>query len=140
MASVIIVKYFQEGLLERQEFLQWILELLDRLRSAPADDGILRLLMPFALQYLSEFTRSELLARKLAYLCARKLAQLCSLSGSTPVSIPNSAASAMNSLGALGAGTLTNGVSELPSTSPLLNSVSPHSPMVNGNNSNNSSR
>lgn len=135
---------FQEGLLERQEFLQWILELLDRLRSAPADDGILRLLMPLALQYLSEFTRSELLARKLAYLCARKLAQLCSLSGSTPVSISNSAVSAMNSLGTLSVGAMTNGgvlsgLSEMPSASPLLNSISPHSPMVNGNNSSNTS-
>jgi mediator of RNA polymerase II transcription subunit 12 len=75
----------QEGLLERQEFLQWILELLDKMRSSPSDDGVLKLLLPLALQYLDEFVQSELLARKLAYLCAKKLAQLCSIATDTAV-------------------------------------------------------
>lgn len=125
----------QEGLLERQEFLQWILELLDRLRSAPSDDGILRLLMPLALQYLNEFTKSELLARKLAYLCGRKLAQLCASTSGTSA-LANSGCGSLNSLGTQSAilnGT-ANSSSELQSASPLLNSVSPHSPMVNGSN------
>lgn len=126
-----VVCIFQEGLLERQEFLQWILELMDRLRSAPADDGILRLLMPLAIQYLSEFIRSELLARKMAYLCARKLAQLCSSSG-------QSCSALSGSLNSLTVGAITNGsvagcTTEHQSASPLLNSVSPHSPIVNGN-------
>lgn len=74
-----LAKYmFEEGLLDRQELLQWILELLDKMRSAPLDDGILKLLLPLALQYLEEFVQSELLARKLAYLCCRKIAQMCS--------------------------------------------------------------
>ncbi|XP_046392614.1 mediator of RNA polymerase II transcription subunit 12-like protein isoform X2 [Ischnura elegans] len=66
---------YEEGLLEQQEYLQWILELLDKVRTP--DDGILRLILPLALQYLDEFVRSELLARKLAHACARKLARLC---------------------------------------------------------------
>ncbi|KAG8221965.1 hypothetical protein J437_LFUL007806 [Ladona fulva] len=66
---------YEEGLLEQQEFLQWILDLLDKVRTP--DDGILRLILPLALQYLDEFVRSELLARKLAHGCARKLARLC---------------------------------------------------------------
>lgn len=74
-----LAKYmFEEGLLDRQELLQWILELLDKMRSAPSEDGILKLLLPLALQYLEEFVQSELLARRLAYLCCRKLAHMCS--------------------------------------------------------------
>lgn len=73
-----LVKYmFEEGLLDRQELLQWILELLDKTRSSTTEDGILKLLLPLALQYLEEFIQSELLARKLAYLCCRKLAHMC---------------------------------------------------------------
>lgn len=73
-----LTKYmFEEGLLDRQELLQWILELLDKMRSAPSDDGILKLLLPLALQYLEEFVQSELLARKLAYLCCKKIAHMC---------------------------------------------------------------
>lgn len=74
-----LAKYmFEEGLLDRQELLQWILELLDKIRSSPSEDGILKLLLPLALQYLEEFIQSELLARRLAYLCCRKLAHMCS--------------------------------------------------------------
>lgn len=73
-----LAKYmFEEGLLDRQELLQWILELLDKIRSSPSEDGILKLLLPLALQYLEEFIQSELLARRLAYLCCRKLAHMC---------------------------------------------------------------
>lgn len=74
-----LAKYmFEEGLLDRQELLQWILELLDKIKSSPSEDGILKLLLPLALQYLEEFIQSELLARRLAYLCCRKLAHMCS--------------------------------------------------------------
>lgn len=73
-----LAKYmFEEGLLDRQELLQWILELLDKIKSSPSEDGILKLLFPLALQYLEEFVQSELLARRLAYLCCRKLAHMC---------------------------------------------------------------
>lgn len=78
-----LAKYmFEEGLLDRQELLQWILELLDKIRSSPSEDGILKLLLPLALQYLEEFIQSELLARRLAYLCCRKLAHMCNNSES----------------------------------------------------------
>lgn len=62
--------------MERQEFLQWVLELIEKLRCP--DDGILKLILPLSLQYLGEFVQSELLSRKLAHQCARKLNQLCS--------------------------------------------------------------
>ncbi|KAJ9582558.1 hypothetical protein L9F63_003116, partial [Diploptera punctata] len=109
-----LAKYlYEEGLLERQEFLQWILDLLDKMRSAPADDGILKLLLPLALQYLDEFVQSELSARKLAFLCAKKLAQLCS--------VANDIATSSNAI----------------SSSPILPpSASPQSPALPGNNTN----
>lgn len=73
-----LAKYmFEEGLLDRQELLLWILEVLDRMRTTPADDGILKLLLPLALQYLEEFVQSELLSRRLAYLCCKKIAHMC---------------------------------------------------------------
>ncbi|XP_014477352.1 PREDICTED: mediator of RNA polymerase II transcription subunit 12 [Dinoponera quadriceps] len=82
-----LAKYmFEEGLLDRQELLQWILELLDKIRSSPSEDGILKLLLPLALQYLEEFIQSELLGRRLAYLCCRKLAHMCSNVDSNPQS------------------------------------------------------
>lgn len=61
------------GLLDRQEVLNWILELLEKMRTHPSDDGILRLYLPLCLQYLDEFVQSELLSRRLAYLCTKKL-------------------------------------------------------------------
>ncbi|GLG99952.1 Uncharacterized protein GBIM_06326 [Gryllus bimaculatus] len=113
-----LAKYlYEEGLLERQEFLQWVLEQLDRMRSAPADDGILRLLLPLALQYLDEFVQSELLARKLAYLCARKLAQLCQ--------VAQEGAAAAAAAGAVGSGAV-------PSPSCMLPAASPQSPLLPG--------
>lgn len=73
-----LAKYmYEEGLLDRQEYLNWILELLDKLRTQPSDDGILKIFLPLALQFLDEFIQSELLSRKLAYLCAKKLSYMC---------------------------------------------------------------
>jgi mediator of RNA polymerase II transcription subunit 12 len=66
------------------------LELLERFKNwPPAEDGALRLLLPLVLQYLEEFTQSELLARKLSYICVGRLAQLCSSQTTGGVS-PNS--------------------------------------------------
>lgn len=48
------------------------------MRSPSCEDGILKLLLPSALQYLDEFVQSELLSRRLAYLCCRKIAHMCS--------------------------------------------------------------
>jgi mediator of RNA polymerase II transcription subunit 12 len=52
---------YEEGLVERQEFLNWVLDSVERAGSP--DGGLLRLLLPLALQYLNEFSQSELLAR-----------------------------------------------------------------------------
>lgn len=67
---------FQEGLLERQEVLQWILDLLERLKLSNIEDGLLRLFLSLTLQYLHEFVQSEQLSRRLVNLCARKLSHL----------------------------------------------------------------
>ncbi|XP_066905955.1 mediator of RNA polymerase II transcription subunit 12 isoform X3 [Halyomorpha halys] len=76
--NVQLTRYlYQEGLIDRQELLAWILDLVERYKNwAPADDGPLRLILPVVLQYLEEFTQNELMARKLAYFCSLRLSQL----------------------------------------------------------------
>ncbi|XP_045454352.1 mediator of RNA polymerase II transcription subunit 12-like [Melitaea cinxia] len=69
-----------EGLLDRHDFLTWIIELLDK--RAP-DDGLLRLFLPLALQHMSEFVCSEGLSRRLATSCAKKAAAICSVLSDT---------------------------------------------------------
>ncbi|KAH8042864.1 hypothetical protein HPB51_026129 [Rhipicephalus microplus] len=65
----------EEGLLDHQDFLSWILELVEKTKTP--DDPILKLVMPLTLQVLcGEFSRSELLSRRLAYHCSKKLSQL----------------------------------------------------------------
>lgn len=64
---------YEEGLLDRQEFLNWVLDLLDKMRSQPSDDGIMRLFLPLAMQYMTDFVQSERLSRRLAYLVCKKL-------------------------------------------------------------------
>ncbi|KAJ8916222.1 hypothetical protein NQ315_016361 [Exocentrus adspersus] len=87
-----LLKYmYEEGLMDRQEVLTWIIELLEKQKSQPTDDGILRLLLPFTLQYLDEFVHSELLSRRLAHLCAKKLGfMLNSVAESSLITSPNS--------------------------------------------------
>lgn len=58
--------------MDRQEVLNYILDLLEKMKS-PSDDGILKLFLPTALQYLDEFVQSELLSRRLGYLCCKKI-------------------------------------------------------------------
>ncbi|XP_040577805.1 mediator of RNA polymerase II transcription subunit 12-like protein isoform X2 [Lepeophtheirus salmonis] len=65
---------YNEGLLDRQEFLQWILDLLEKSRYH--DEPQFKLTIPLVLQYLKEFTLSEVLCRKLAFQSAKKIAQL----------------------------------------------------------------
>ncbi|XP_030071522.1 mediator of RNA polymerase II transcription subunit 12-like protein [Microcaecilia unicolor] len=67
---------FQEGMLERHEYLTWILDVLEKLR--PADDELLKLLLPLMLQHSEEFVQSTYLSRRLAYFCARRLSLLLS--------------------------------------------------------------
>ncbi|XP_055677088.1 mediator of RNA polymerase II transcription subunit 12 isoform X2 [Lutzomyia longipalpis] len=67
---------YEEGLLDKHEFLNWILDLLDKVRSQPTDDGLLKLFLPLALQYMSDFVQSERLSRRLAYLVCKKMGHM----------------------------------------------------------------
>ncbi|ELW65163.1 Mediator of RNA polymerase II transcription subunit 12-like protein [Tupaia chinensis] len=67
---------FQEGMLEKHEYLTWILDVLEKIR--PVDDDLLKLLLPLMLQYSDEFVQSAYLSRRLAYFCARRLSLLLS--------------------------------------------------------------
>ncbi|CAH2068907.1 unnamed protein product, partial [Iphiclides podalirius] len=69
-----------EGLLDRHDFLTWIIELLDK--RAP-EDGLLRLFLPLALQHMGEFVCCESLSRRLATTCAKKAAVICSVLSDT---------------------------------------------------------
>lgn len=72
-----LCKYmFEEGLLDKQEFLAWILDSFDKLRSQSTEDGILKLYLPLALSYMQDIVQSERMSRKLAYLVAKKLSAL----------------------------------------------------------------
>lgn len=87
-----LLKYmYEEGLMDRQEVLNWILELLEKMRSQPSEDGILRLYLPLCLQYLDEFVQSELLSRRLAHLCCKKMGyMLNNVAESNLITSPNS--------------------------------------------------
>ncbi|CAG2169792.1 unnamed protein product, partial [Oppiella nova] len=65
---------FDDGLLDKYDFLLWLLELLEKIKSP--DDSVIGIVVPLVLQYVDEFTQSEQLSRKLAYQCAKKLSQL----------------------------------------------------------------
>ena len=67
---------FESGLLDKHDFLLWLLELLEKIKSP--DDSVLGIVVPLVLQYVDEFTQSEHLSRKLAYQCAKKLNLLVS--------------------------------------------------------------
>jgi len=65
---------YQEGLLDRQDCLQSILDIVEKTKSP--DEPLFRLLMPTLLRYCPEFSKSVLLARKMAYQCAKKITHL----------------------------------------------------------------
>lgn len=67
---------FESGLLDKHDFLLWLLELLEKIKSP--DDSVLGIVVPLVLQYVDEFTQSEHLSRKLVYQCAKKLNLLIS--------------------------------------------------------------
>ncbi|MPC43176.1 Mediator of RNA polymerase II transcription subunit 12 [Portunus trituberculatus] len=71
---------YQEGLLDRQELLEWVVDAFVRWRGSE-HDVVLRVVLPLPLQYLDEITQSEYLSRKLAHYSAVKLTQLCHDSG-----------------------------------------------------------
>ncbi|ELW68002.1 Mediator of RNA polymerase II transcription subunit 12 [Tupaia chinensis] len=63
---------FQDGMLDRHEFLTWVLECFEKIR--PGEDELLKLLLPLLLRYSGEFVQSAYLSRRLAYFCTRRLA------------------------------------------------------------------
>ena len=67
---------YQQGLLDRQDFLQFLVDLVAGFRSP--DDPLIRLVLSLILQYCKEFVKSEVLSRKLAYYCSKKITQLVS--------------------------------------------------------------
>ncbi|XP_040285885.1 mediator of RNA polymerase II transcription subunit 12-like protein [Bufo bufo] len=67
---------FQEGLLERHQYLTWMLEVLEKVH--PLDDELLKILLPLVLQHSEEFVQSAYLSRRLAYFCSRRLSALLS--------------------------------------------------------------
>lgn len=85
---------FEEGLLDKQDFLNWLLDLIEKVKSA--DDPVMKIVVPLMLQYVDDLTESELCSRKLAYHCAIKLNQLLSsyntsgLGGNASISSPAS--------------------------------------------------
>uniref|UniRef100_H3A096 Mediator complex subunit 12L n=1 Tax=Latimeria chalumnae TaxID=7897 RepID=H3A096_LATCH len=67
---------FQDGMLERHEYLTWILDVAEKVRAA--DEELLKLLLPLMLQYSEEFVQSAYLSRRLAYFCTRRLSLMLS--------------------------------------------------------------
>ncbi|RWS13512.1 thyroid hormone receptor-associated protein-like protein [Dinothrombium tinctorium] len=65
---------FEEGLLDQHDFLLWIMDLLEKIKSP--DDSVMSIIIPLLLQYVEDFCQSESLSRRLAYHCAKKLSQL----------------------------------------------------------------
>lgn len=65
---------YGQGLLDRQEWLQFLVELVEKTRDP--EEPLFRLLMPQLMRYCSEFPKNELIARKLSFHCARKITTL----------------------------------------------------------------
>ncbi|KAM8953143.1 mediator of RNA polymerase II transcription subunit 12-like protein [Pelodytes ibericus] len=76
---------FQEGLLERHEYLTWMLDVLEKVH--PLDDELLKILLPLVLQHSEEFVQSAYLSRRLAYFCSKRLSALLSDCAS-PIAAP----------------------------------------------------
>uniref|UniRef100_A0A4W3I3C4 Mediator complex subunit 12L n=1 Tax=Callorhinchus milii TaxID=7868 RepID=A0A4W3I3C4_CALMI len=124
---------FQDGLLERHEYLTWILDVLEKVR--PADDELLKLLLPLMLQYSEEFVQSAYLSRRLAYFCARRLSVLLSESSSNlvPAHSPHMIVGPNNPpLAAPSPAAPAAVVSPTQSAASDLQSCSQHRPLVYG--------
>uniref|UniRef100_A0A8C0ECV7 Mediator complex subunit 12 n=1 Tax=Bubo bubo TaxID=30461 RepID=A0A8C0ECV7_BUBBB len=73
---------FQDGMLDRHEFLTWVLECFEKIRSG--EDEFLKMLLPLLLRYSGEFVQSAYLSRRLAYFCTRRLAMQLDGAGGHP--------------------------------------------------------
>ncbi|RWS26166.1 thyroid hormone receptor-associated protein-like protein, partial [Leptotrombidium deliense] len=76
---------FEEGLLDKHEFLMWILDLFEKIKLP--DDSVMRIIVPLLLQYVDDFCQSESLARRLSYQCAKKLSLLVNDVAEKPAAI-----------------------------------------------------
>ena len=66
--------YFQEGLLDRFDWLLWIITACDRAQTL--EDGVWKALVPLLLSFIPDIAQSELLSRRLANLASRRLSVL----------------------------------------------------------------
>ncbi|XP_065840950.1 mediator of RNA polymerase II transcription subunit 12-like protein isoform X2 [Oscarella lobularis] len=66
---------YQEFLLNRHDFLTWLIDQMRLLKSE--EEGVLKLLLPQALKYLPCIVKSQYLSRSLAFVCCRHLVSLC---------------------------------------------------------------
>lgn len=65
---------YEAKLLDRHEFLSWLVELFEKIKSV--EDVLIHLVVPILVHFIDEFTQSEFLSRRLAYHCAKRINQL----------------------------------------------------------------
>ena len=65
---------YGQGLLDRQEWLQFLVELVEKTQDP--EELLFRLLMPQLMRCCSKFPKNELIVRKLSFHCARKIITL----------------------------------------------------------------
>lgn len=65
---------YEAKLLDRHEFLSWLVELFEKIKSV--EDVLIHLVVPMLVHFVDEFTQSEFLSRRIAYHCAKKINQL----------------------------------------------------------------
>lgn len=61
---------YDEGLLDRHEFLSWLIDLIEKMKQN--EDTVFKLLMAQILLYMEEITRSVILSRRLAHFSSKK--------------------------------------------------------------------
>lgn len=62
---------YEEGLLDKHEYLSWILDLLDKIKSM--EDPMLKFILPLVMSFIDEFTKSEYLSRRLSHYACKKI-------------------------------------------------------------------
>ncbi|GFO22710.1 mediator of RNA polymerase ii transcription subunit 12-like, partial [Plakobranchus ocellatus] len=65
---------YEESLLDRHDFLSWLIELPDKMKQT--DDVVLKLILIQLNMYSSDICKSVILARRLAYICGKKISVL----------------------------------------------------------------
>lgn len=78
---------YHQGLLERDHFLSFIVDTIEKYRHP--DEPAIQLMLPIVLQYTQEFVKSELLSRKLCYHCSKKITTLVSDTEAVYANNPN---------------------------------------------------